>query len=451
MKEEFDQLLKTMLETFEGASDLLFVVERNPQVENHGKLTPFKRTPDEPFLNSARIEGWAKVIINENQRLIQDLAKAGSCDCSYQLPGICRFRVNIYKQNGNYAMVLRKLNTVIPSIDKLNLAPVFREIIKEKNGVVFVTGGTGSGKTTTLAALLNEVNQNSEVHVVTLEDPIEFMHPHVKATFSQREMGRDFFAFSDGLRAALRQAPKIILVGEIRDRETMEIALTAAETGHVVYSTLHTISAAQTINRILGMFNPEEEKQVRERLAETVRYVVSQRLVPKQAGGRLLVTELLGSNLRSREAIALGESENRRLSDVIEAGSTSGWHTFEQSLLKAFEENLVTEETALLYCVNRNQMRQRIDAARKRREAGPGASTLKMKAVEETPKPRPVPPPVPPGQMPTPGMQPRPGQPAPVGMKAPQMNPAPAAPVAPVQPKPTQMNPTPPAPIQMKP
>jgi len=406
MKEEFDQLLKSMLESFEGTSDLLFVADRNPQVENHGKLTPFKRTPDEPTLNSARIEGWARVIINENQRLIQDLAKAGSCDCSYQLPGFCRFRVNIYKQNGNFAMVLRKLNTKIPSIDGLKLAPVFREIIKEKTGIVFVTGGTGSGKTTTLAALLNEVNQMSDVHVVTLEDPIEFMHPHVKATFSQREMGRDFFAFSDGLRAALRQAPKIILVGEIRDRETMEIALTAAETGHVVYSTLHTISAAQTINRILGMFNPEEEKQVRERLAETVRYIVSQRLVPKQAGGRLLVTELLGSNLRSREAIALGENENRRLSDVIEAGSTSGWHTFEQSLLKAYEEKMITEETALLYCVNRNQMRQRVDVVNKRRDAAPGASSLKMKHVEEAPKPRPMAPPMAPVQAPPAAMQP---------------------------------------------
>jgi twitching motility protein PilT len=435
MKEEFDQLLKSMLESFEGASDLLFVVDRYPQVENHGKLTPFQRTPEEPVLNSARIEGWARVIINENQRLIQDLAKAGSCDCSYQLPGFCRFRVNIYKQNGNFAMVLRKLNTKIPSIDGLKLAPVFREIIKEKNGVVFVTGGTGSGKTTTLAALLNEVNQTNDVHVVTLEDPIEFMHPHVRATFSQREMGRDFFAFSDGLRAALRQAPKIILVGEIRDRETMEIALTAAETGHVVYSTLHTISAAQTINRILGMFNPEEEKQVRERLAETLRYVVSQRLVPKQSGGRLLVTELLGSNLRSREAIALGENENRRLSDVIEAGSTSGWHTFEQSLIKAYEEKLVSEETALLYCVNRNQMRQRIDAVNKRRDSGSGASLLKMKSVEEASKPRPVAPPMAPA--PSPEMQPV------------QMNPTagvPAQPKAP--PAPTVVSSIP---LQMKP
>jgi twitching motility protein PilT len=431
MKSEFDQLLKSMIESCEGASDLLFVVDRHPQVENHGKLMPFAPNPAEPKLNSARIEGWARIIINENQRLIQDLAKAGSCDCSYQLEGCCRFRVNIYKQNGNFAMVLRKLNTQIPSIEKLKLAPVFHEVIKEKNGIIFVTGGTGSGKTTTLAALLNEVNQSGEVHVVTLEDPIEFMHPHIKATFSQREMGRDFFSFADGLRAALRQAPKIILVGEIRDRETMEIALTAAETGHVVFSTLHTISAGQTINRVLGMFDTEEEKQVRERLAETLRYVVSQRLVPKKSGGRLLVTELLGSNMRSREAIALGEGENRRLTDIIEAGSTAGWHTFEQSLLKAYEEDLITEETGLLYCVNRNQMRQRLDVAKKRRESAPGESTLKMKAVIEAPKPRPVPPLPVPAQ---PGMQ--------------ELKPAPSAPF---QPKMPQMNPPKPPSIQMNP
>jgi twitching motility protein PilT len=440
MKDEFDQLLKSMIESCEGVSDLLFVVDRHPQVENHGKLVPFAPNPAESVLTSARIEGWARVIIGENQRLVQDLAKAGSCDCGYQLAGVCRFRVNIYRQNGNYAMVLRKLNTKIPSIDGLKLAPVFREVIKEKNGIVFVTGGTGSGKTTTLAALLNEVNQSSEVHVVTLEDPIEFMHPHVKATFSQREMGRDFFSFADGLRAALRQAPKIILVGEIRDRETMEIALTAAETGHVVFSTLHTISAAQTINRILGMFETEEEKQVRERLAETLRYVISQRLVPKAPGGRLLVTELLGSNMRSREAIALGETENRRLPDIIEAGSPAGWHSFEQSLLKAFEENLVTEETALLYCVNRTQMRQRIDTAQKRRDSGPGSSNLKMKVVEEAKKPRPAPilPEMKPGVatsvLPS-AMQPKPAPVAPMQMKPAPVN---AAPISPVPIKPAQ-------------
>ena len=186
-----------MIESHEGVSDLLFVVDRPPQMENHGKLTPLD---SESVLDSARIEGWARVVINENERLVQDLARAGSCDCSYELPGVCRFRVNIYRQNGNYAMVLRKLQTQIPSFEKLKLAPVFSEVIKEKNGIVFVTGGTGSGKTTTLAAMLNEINHTCEVHVVTLEDPIEFVHPHAQATFSQRELGRDFFVFADGLR-----------------------------------------------------------------------------------------------------------------------------------------------------------------------------------------------------------------------------------------------------------
>lgn len=382
-----DHVLTTMLQSHEGVSDLLFVAGKPPQVEAHGKLKSVALDGAETALDSARIESLARAIMNGNARLTKDLAETGSCDCSYSLPEVCRFRVNIYRQNGNHAMVLRRLQTQIPSMEKLNMAPVFREVIKEKTGIIFVTGGTGSGKTTTLAAMLNEINQNSEVHIVTLEDPIEFLHPHIKATFSQRELGRDYFTFPDGLRAALRQAPKIIFVGEIRDRDTMEIALTAAETGHVVYSTLHTISAGQTINRVLGMFSQEEEKQVRERLAETLRYVISQRLAPKVGGGRLLITELMGSSMRTREAIALGESENRRLNDIIEAGNTAGWHSFEQSLTKAFEKDLITEETALLYCVNRNQMRQRIDAIKKLQDEGTKHITLKMKPVAKPPEP----------------------------------------------------------------
>ena len=365
---ELDELLTAMIHSAEGISDLLFVAARPPQLEIHGKVKPFSPDAPEAALTSARIEGLAKVIMIGTPRLLDDLAKSGSCDCSYSLTDLCRFRVNIYKQNGNFAMVLRRLQSKIPSLEALQLPPVFRDVIKEKNGVIFVTGGTGSGKTTTLAALLNEINQNEEVHVVTLEDPIEFLHPHKKATFSQRELGRDFFNFPDGLRAALRQAPKIIFVGEIRDRDTMEIALTAGETGHLVVSTLHTISASQTINRILGMFTKDEEQQVRERLVGSLRYIVSQRLVPKKGGGRLLATELMGSNLRSREAIGLGETENRRLADIIEAGSTAGWHSFEQSLVRAYENDLVTEETALLYCINKSAMHQRLDTINKRRE-----------------------------------------------------------------------------------
>ena len=374
---ELDPLLTALIQSVEGISDLLFVTGKPPLAEIHGRLQPPPNSA-EPVLTSARIEGLARAIMNGNERLAGDLAKTGSCDCSYSLTGVCRFRVYIYRQNGNYAMVLRRLSSQIPTMEQLHLAPVFHEIIKEKTGLVFITGGTGSGKTTTLAALLNEINLTSEVHVVTLEDPIEFLHPQLKATFSQRELGRDFYNFPDGLRAALRQAPKVILVGEIRDRETMEIALTAGETGHVVFSTLHTISAGQTINRILGMFGREEEQQVRERLAGSLRYIVSQRLVPKTSGGRMLVTELMGSNLRSREAMQLGENENRRFTDIIEAGSTLGWHSFEQSLTKAYDEDLITEETALLYSINKSLMRQRVDAVNKRGKTVASAHSLKM-------------------------------------------------------------------------
>jgi twitching motility protein PilT len=393
--EELDRLLAAMIQSAEGISDLLFVSGKPPQAEVHGKLKPFALEPPESVLTSQRIEGLAGAIINGNPRLVKDLAETGSCDCSYSLPNFCRFRVNIYRQNGSHAMVLRRLQSQIPSLEKLHLPPVFQEIIKEKNGLIFLTGATGSGKTTTLAALLNEINQTSDVHIVTLEDPIEFLHPHLKATFSQRELGRDFYTFPDGMRAALRQAPKVILVGEIRDRDTMEIALTAGETGHVVYSTLHTISAGQTIQRVLGMFHKDEEQQIRERLAGSLRYIVSQRLVPRKDGGRLLATELMGSSLRTREAIVLGETETRRLSDIIEAGSTQGWHSFEQSLLKAFEDDLITEETALLYSVNKSTMHQRVDAMKKRQSSGPKPSELKLK-MNEPPKPSFKPSPKPP-------------------------------------------------------
>jgi twitching motility protein PilT len=216
--------------------------------------------------------------------------------------------------------------------------------------------------------MLNELNRTQQIHIVTLEDPIEFVHPHQQAIFNQRELGKDFADFAGGLRAALRQAPKAILVGEIRDRETMEIALTASETGHVVFSTLHTINAGQTVNRILGMFTKDEEQQLRQRLADTLRYVVSQRLVNKIDGGRLLVSEIMGSSLRTRETLLYGESENRTFQEIIEAGSTLGWHSFDQSLLHAYKADLISEETTITFCAHKNKMRRDIDMLKKLRE-----------------------------------------------------------------------------------
>ena len=390
-KSGLDELLLAMLKSEEGISDLLFVVGKPPQVEAYGLLKPFLA---QPVLTGARIESLANVIINDNPRLAKDLEQHGSCDCSFPLADICRFRTNIYRQNGSLAMVMRRLSPQIPSMESLQLPAAFREALKEKTGLVFITGSTGSGKTTTLAALLNEINQTSEVHIVTLEDPVEFLHPHLKATFSQRELGRDFFNFPEGLRAALRQAPKIIFVGEIRDRETMEIALTAGETGHLVFSTLHTNNAAQSINRILGLFNRDEEAQVRERLVGSLRYIISQRLVPKVGGGRFLVTEMMGSSLRTREVISLGENDNRRLAEIIESGNVSGWHSFEQSLLKAFEADLVTEETVMLYCTNKVSMHQRLDMVNRRRETARIANTLKMRGDEPARNAKPAPPPM---------------------------------------------------------
>src|SRR3954451_7044166 len=355
-KEQLDAILAAMLDGNEATvSDLVFVTGKPPQVEREGRLEPLAMEGPDAVLQPLHIQTMSEILIQDSQRLRTEFEENGSCDLSYALGDRARFRVNIYKQNGERGIVMRRLQSRVPLLSELGLPPIFAEMVKEKNGIVFLTGGTGTGKTTTLAAMLNELNQTQEVHVVTLEDPIEFLHGHDRATFSQRELGKDFPAFSTGLRAALRQAPKVILLGEIRDRETMEIALTASETGHLVFSTLHTINAGQSINRILGMFNKDEEQQVRQRLAATLRFVVSQRLVPKIAGGRLLVSEIMGSSLRTRETLLYGESENRTFQEIIEAGCTLGWHSFDQCLLEAFKNDIVTDETAVIFCQHKNK------------------------------------------------------------------------------------------------
>lgn len=356
-----------MIDSGEGISDLLFTVGKPPFIETHGSLSEFPVKTATPVFGSKEIDRLADHIIDGDERLRQDLIDSGSCDCSYALKDVARFRVNIFKQSGRHAIVMRRLQSEVPTLEKLGLPPVFHEITKERTGIVFVTGATGSGKTTTLAAMLNELNRTQPVHIITLEDPIEFSHPHQRAVVHQRELGKDFPDFARGLRAALRQAPKVILVGEIRDRKTMEIAMTASETGHLVFTTLHTINAGQTINRILGMFSRDEEQLLRQRLADTLRYVVSQRLVSKIGGGRLLLTEIMGSSMRTRETLLYGESENRTFQEIIEAGSTLGWHSFDQSLLKAYEADLIAEDTALIFCAHKNKMRRDIDMLKKLR------------------------------------------------------------------------------------
>ena len=381
---ELDQLMGTMLDSQPDVSDLNFTVDKPLQVESYGQLLPVAMEPPIETLTPYQTEMVALNLIGGNRRLTDDLLRSGSCDSSYTLAGKARFRVNIFSQRGNYSIVLRKLNTAIPTLQDLKMPETFRDIAKEKTGLVLVTGATGSGKSTTLAALLNEINETKSVHVITLEDPVEFVHSQKVATFNQRDMGNDFSTFATGLRAALRQAPKVILVGEMRDRETVEIGLSAAETGHLVLSTLHTIDAGQTINRILGMFEQEEQEQVRFRLADTLRWVVSQRLAPKTGGGRYALLEVMGSNLRTRESIILGESEGRSFYEIIEASYPFGWRTFDHACLNAFEQGIITEETALLYCTKRGPVSRGIDNIKKQRgETTTSIFNLRMKKLEE--------------------------------------------------------------------
>src|SRR5208283_4883246 len=339
---ELDQILTTMLASQPEVSDLNFTVDRPPQVEAYGDLKPVTLDPPIDKLTPYQVENIALNIIGDNLWHIEDLLRHGSCDASYALSDQARFRINIFSQRGNFSIVCRQLNAMIPTLGQLKLPEIFKEIPREKTGLVLVTGATGSGKSTTLAGILNEVNRDKPVHIVTLEDPVEYVHKHMRATFNQRELGIDFDSYANGLRAALRQAPKVILVGEMRDQETVKIALSAAETGHLVLSTLHTINAGETINRILGMFDTEEQEQVRIRLAETLRWVVSQRLAPKIGGGRLALLEIMGSNLRTQESVRLGESDGKSFYEIIEASYPFGWRTFDQACLEAFEHDLIT-------------------------------------------------------------------------------------------------------------
>ena len=361
-KQEIDYILGRMLDSYKNVSDVNITVGKPFQVESSGELASGELDPPIQKLTPFQTEIFALNLINQDRRLTEMLISQGSCDSSYELPGKARFRVNIFSQRGNYSVVLRKLETRIPTISDLNLPKVFEKMAEEKNGIIIVTGATGSGKSTSLAALLNEINEHKSVHIVTLEDPVEFAHPHKKATFNQREMGNDFDTFANGLRASLRQAPKVILVGEMRDRETVEIGLTAAETGHLVLSTLHTVDAGQTVNRILGMFSTEEETQIRIRLADTVRWIVCQRLLPKVGGDRVAAFEIMGSNLRVKDTILHGESEGKTFYEIIQAGKPFGMITFDDFIIELFRQELITEETAKAYASNRGIVGRGIDS-----------------------------------------------------------------------------------------
>jgi len=360
-KKEMDDLLTHILDEHPQLSDINFTVGKPPQAEVDGELVTVCLDLNLPELMPFHTEMLVLNLIGKDRRNIEHLLTHGSCDLSYYLPGRARFRVNIFSQRRTLSIAMRQLPTAVPTVEELGLPAVLKQIAEEKFGFVLVTGTTGSGKTTTLAAILDQVNRQRAVHVITLEDPVEYVHPHFKATFNQRELGSDFDTFANGLRAALRQAPKVILVGEMRDRETVEIGLSAAETGHLVLTTLHTTDAGQSVNRIVGMFELEEERLIRIRLADSLRWVISQRLLPKIGGGRVAAFEIMGTSIRVKDIILNGESEGKTFYEMQEKARPFGWSTFDDYILELYQDGLISEETALAYASKRPVVNRGID------------------------------------------------------------------------------------------
>jgi twitching motility protein PilT len=356
----FVAVLRQMLKTSAKVSDLIFSPGRPPQIELAGKLQPV-HVPGLEKLTPAHTAGMAKIIIGNHSSAAESLEKSGSADVSFSAPGEARFRVNIFKQRGTHAIVMRVIPTNPPSFSDFDLPSQLKEIVDIKNGIVLVTGPTGSGKSSTLAAIIDLINETQYYHIVTIEDPIEFLHGHKNSTIHQRELHSDTPSFAIALRAALRQAPKVILVGEMRDKETIEVALEAAETGHLVLSTLHTIDASKTVDRIIGVFPKNEERVIRTRIAQSFRYIVSQRLIPRPDGrGRVAAIEILKSTMRTREYIEKGESEGKSLIDAMEQGDQDGMQTFDGVIEKMVRAGVLTQEAAMPYATNAGNLLLRL-------------------------------------------------------------------------------------------
>ncbi len=358
-----------------GVSDLIFSPGRAPQVELSGQLVEVK-IAGLPTLSPEDTRRIAADLIGRNEHALRKLEQEGAADLSYSLPGLSRFRVNIFRQRGTYAIVMRVIPTTIPDFATLRLPAQLGEIANLRNGIVLVTGPTGSGKSSTLAAILNKINEEKAYHILTIEDPVEFLHNHKRSTIHQRELHSDTPTFALALRAALRQAPKVILVGEMRDRETIEIALEAAETGHLVFSTLHTIDASKTVERIIGGFPSGDQQAIRSRLAKAFRYIISQRLLPRKDGnGRVAAIEILKSTLRTREYIEKGEGEGKTLVDAMRDGSTEGMQHFDGELEKSFRAGIIDLETCMAFATNPGNLRLEL------------ADVIEQKAEDPAPAP----------------------------------------------------------------
>jgi len=353
-------LITAMLQAAKHTSDLIFSPGRAPQVEVNGQLMQLK-IPGTGIMTAEDTARIAGDLIGRNAQAVQKLKEQGSCDISYSLPKVSRFRVNIFTQRGSCAIVMRVIPSSVPDHKMLNLPQQMMETANLRNGIVLVTGPTGSGKSSTLAAILDKINEEKAYHIITIEDPIEFLHGHKRATIHQRELHSDTPSFALALRAALRQAPKVILVGEMRDKETIEVALEAAETGHLVFSTLHTTDASKTIERIIGVFPLSDQNTIRNRLAKAFRHIISQRLIPKLDGtGRVAAFEILKSTMRTREYVERGESEGKSLLDAMRDGETEGMQYFDGEIEKLMRSNVIDIETGLSYATNVGNLRLQI-------------------------------------------------------------------------------------------
>jgi twitching motility protein PilT len=384
---DLDPLLETMLDAAPDISDLNLSVGRPPQVEVDGTLHVV------PFAGVERLlpfqtELIAMRLLRGKRDLADKLVKTGSVDLSYSLARRTRFRVNVFSQRGSYSIVLRVIPNKIPTIEDLGLPQQLNTVGEERNGIVLVTGPTGSGKSTTLAAIINKINREKAIHIITIEDPIEYLHPHNKATLNQREVGADTQTFALALRAALRQAPKVILVGEMRDAETINIALEASETGHLVLSTLHTIDAAKTVDRIVGVFPKNEERQIRTRFSQSFKWIVSQRLVPKSGGGRLAVCEILRSTSRTKEYIQEGEREGKSLTDAMNDGILEGMQSFDYELERLIHAGAVDKEVGLSFASNRTNLALRLET-QSGADAGPAITAKRADPPARRPAPQP--------------------------------------------------------------
>ncbi|HEX5706216.1 MAG TPA: PilT/PilU family type 4a pilus ATPase [Pyrinomonadaceae bacterium] len=370
-------LIEQMLSISDKISDLNFSVGQPPQVEINGKLTAVR--PDGlERLSPYQTEVIAMTLMRGNPEAAQRLIHTGSSDLSYSLPSRTRFRVNIFQQRGTYSIVMRVIPTRVPSLESLELPEQLADISELRNGIVMVTGPTGAGKSSTLAAVIDLINQRHQFHIVTIEDPIEFLHAHKSSTINQREIGTDAKDFPSALRAALRQAPKVILIGEMRDYETTEIALEAAETGHLVLSTLHTIDASKTVDRLIGLYPKNEEQVIRTRLAQTFRYIVSQRLIPRADGrGRVAAVEILKATPRTREYISEGESQGKSLLDAMRDGKIDGMQEFDYVIKEMIERGTITLEDGLAFATNPNNLTLALKGMSAAEEflTGPGASS----------------------------------------------------------------------------